>query len=152
MGRHSRRLRWRIHTPAGDAKRLARAGSLSYGSVTMRFSALFAIVVSAAGLLAAPASAEAQSIGPRYVVEVEYWFFDTDYYYWSTKLDTTNYNDAVQLYEILQAADEAGVLNQVVPNSYWRYIAVDVRMRTVWPSLMIQPVTYSPLSFYRLRQ
>lgn len=63
-----------------------------------------------------------------YKVQVQYWFFDTDYYYWSTKFETTNYNDAKFVYDLLKAADDAGQLNSVAPASYWRYIAVDVRM------------------------
>ena len=63
-----------------------------------------------------------------YKVEVQYWFFDTDHYHWSTKLETTNRSQASLYYFLLQLAKQQGTLNDVVPNSYWRYIAVDVRM------------------------
>lgn len=65
-----------------------------------------------------------------YKVEVEYWFFDTDYSYWSTILETTDQQEAQLMYELLEYAHENGDLNSVVPNSYGRYIAVDVRLRT----------------------
>ncbi|MEW4528684.1 MAG: hypothetical protein ACF8PG_12415 [Maioricimonas sp. JB045] len=65
-----------------------------------------------------------------YKVEVEYWFFDTDYSYWSTILETTDRQEAQLMYELLEYAHENGDLNSVVPNSYGRYIAIDVRLRT----------------------
>ena len=76
-------------------------------------------------------SADAQSsitVSRTYKVQVEYWFFDTDYYYWSTKLETNSQAEAQFLRDVLQLAKENGQLNAVAPNSYWRYIAVDVRM------------------------
>jgi hypothetical protein len=63
-------------------------------------------------------------------VQVEYWFFDTDAYYWSTYYESSDYDDALSMYLFLKEADELGILNSVAPNSYWRYIAVDVRMIT----------------------
>ena len=89
------------------------------------------------------------SIARTYKVEVQYWFFDTDYYYWSTKLETSNYSDAQFLYGILLWAKENGQLNAVAPNSYWRYIAVDVRMRTVYNWNWLQPHQFdlSPIGF-----
>ena len=84
-------------------------------------------------------NAQAQiSISPTYKVQVEYWFFDTDYYYWSTKMETQDYDAAVTYYNELMDAKEAGELNSVVPNSYWRYIAVDVRLIRVYPQLQMQ--------------
>jgi hypothetical protein len=95
---------------------------------------VLAITAAAFAFSATSQSASAQeSYNPRtYKVQVQYWFFDTDYCYWSTKLETPIYNDAVFLYEVLSAAHDEGILNQVAPNSYWRYIAVDVRMITVY--------------------
>lgn len=91
-------------------------------------------------------SAQNAYISATYKVQVEYWFFDTDYYYWSTQFESSNYNDAVYVYNILQAADDAGMLNSVAPNSYWRYIAVDVRMITEYNYPRYQLAdTYLPL-------
>ena len=78
-------------------------------------------------------SADAQyQLQKKYKVQVEYWFFDTDYYYWSTVYETTNQIDANFYYGLLNWAKQQGTLNSVVPNSYWRYIAVDVRLIEVY--------------------
>jgi hypothetical protein len=77
------------------------------------------------------ASAQTYAYFPKtYKVQVEYWFFDTDYYYWSTVFQTSNQADAQFVYSLLLDAKEDGDLNAVAPSSYWRYIAVDVRL--VW--------------------
>lgn len=88
------------------------------------------------------ASAQSISISKTYKVEVQYWFFDYEHYYWSTKLETSNDSDAQFLYGILLWAKETGQLNAVVPHSYWRYIAVDVRIRTVYKWNWIQPYQF----------
>ena len=36
------------------------------------------------------------------------------------------------MYQYLLYCKNNGMLNQVVPNSYWRYIAVDVRLRKTY--------------------
>jgi len=66
---------------------------------------------------------------------VEYWFFDTDYYYWETVFESDDYGEAEWVYELLLIAKENNQLHAVVPASYWRYIALDVRMITEyhWP-------------------
>ena len=99
-----------------------------------------------------PRSASGQetvSVTRTYKVQVQYWFFDTDYYYWSTKLETTNQSDAQLLYGLLVWAKENGQLNAVVPNSYSRYIAVDVRMRVEYDWNWVQPqsIQLSPWRF-----
>lgn len=65
-------------------------------------------------------------------VQVEYWFWDYDYTYWSTVYASENYNAANFVYQLSLLAKQNGDLNQVWPNDYWRYIAVDVRLRSVW--------------------
>ena len=76
-------------------------------------------------------TAQAQTaITKTYKVQVEYWFFDTDYYYWSTVLETDSLGEAQFLYDVLLWAKENNSLNAAAPNSYWRYIAVDVRLIT----------------------
>ena len=67
-----------------------------------------------------------------YEVQVEYWFFDTTSYHWSTIYSTNDKEDAEFVYNLLLVAKENGQLNRVAPNDYWRYIAVDVRMITKW--------------------
>lgn len=114
--------------------------------MTMRFASILAI--SAAALFFTTSSAEAQSISPVYKVQVEYWFFDTDYYYWSTKLETTDYQEALDYLETLQDAQDAGMLNSVVPNSYWRYIAVDVRMTVTYPIMQVNYNYYQPYRYF----
>lgn len=116
------------------------------------FSAAFLLATVFALFSLSPGSATAQesvSITRTYKVQVQYWFFDTDYYYWSTKLETTNQSDAQFLYGLLVWAKENGQLNAVVPNSYWRYIAVDVRMRVEYDWNWVQPqeLQLSPLRF-----
>ena len=98
-------------------------------------------------------STEAQSsrvtIARTYRVQVQYWFFDTDYYYWSTKLETQDQAEAQFLYDVLMWAKSNGNLNSVAPNSYWRYFAVDVRMVTVYKLYQpIQPIWNSDLYWY----
>lgn len=103
----------------------------------MRLPKIGSLIVGAAALLLTMSftsrSAEAQSISivtKTYKVQVEYWFFDTDYYYWSTVFETDNLQDAQFVYDLLLMAKEDGQLNSAAPNSYWRYFAVDVRMIT----------------------
>lgn len=88
-------------------------------------------------------SAQAQSsylITKTYKVQVKYWFFDTDYYYWSTVLDTNDRSEAELLYDILVWAKENNKLNEFAPNSYWRYIAVDVRLKVEYHYPDFQPI------------
>ena len=97
------------------------------------------------------ASAQSSFSIPRtYKVQVQYWFFDTDYYYWSTKLETEDQAEAQFLYEVLLWAKENGQLNAVAPNSYWRYIAVDVRMVVEYDWDWLSP-SYSELSPWQFR-
>ena len=94
---------------------------------------LLALAAGGLGFVGAQRSAKADGFDyfqATYKVQVQYWFFDTDYYYWSTVLETDDYNTATFVYNLLASADADGQLNQVAPNSYWRYIAVDVRMTT----------------------
>ena len=92
------------------------------------------IAIAASSLALLPnSSAEAQTftyLQKTYKVEVEYWFFDTDYYYWGTVFESSDHDEAEFVYNLLQIAKANGQLNQAAPNSYWRYIAVDVRMTT----------------------
>lgn len=114
----------------------------------MRFPKLLPCLLLAAaalafqGTTAREASAQDAQLTPRtYKVQVEYWFFDTDYYYWSTYFESDNYNDAKLVYDLLMHAKQDGQLNEVAANSYWRYIAVDVRLITVYhlPQLNLRP-------------
>lgn len=92
---------------------------------------LLAVVSAVAVFACAPGSAEAQkyaSIKKTYKVQVEYWFFDTDYYYWSTVFESDDQADAEFVFLLLQSAKDDGQLNAYAPNSYWRYFAVDVRL------------------------
>ena len=112
-----------------------------------------ALAVSAVSFFGSSTTANAQvdyfPITKTYKVEVQYWFFDTDYYYWSTKLETENRAEAEFLYELLLWAKENGQLNAAAPNSYWRYIAVDVRMVTVYDwNMLLEPVWQSNLEWF----
>ena len=99
-------------------------------------------------LLTDSRSAKAQetfTVARTYTVEVKYWFFDTDYYYWSTVLETDKWEEANLLYDILSWAKSNGDLNTVVPHMYWRYIAVDVRMQVKYHWPWMQPSLKEPL-------
>ncbi|MEQ8791221.1 MAG: hypothetical protein RIC55_33470 [Pirellulaceae bacterium] len=116
---------------------------------------LLAITAAALAFSSAASTAQAQTaIGvTTYKVQVEYWFFDTDYSYWSTKYESTDYNDAQFVYELLQAADEEGVLNQVAPSTYWRYIAVDVRMISTRTYPTLEDIRYvGPTRYQNLQR
>ena len=63
-----------------------------------------------------------------YEVQVKYWFFDTDYYHWSTYYSSKKKSAANFVFVVLKGAKNNGTLNAAAPNAYWRYIAVDVRM------------------------
>lgn len=115
------------------------------------------VAAMACGIGMADASrAEAKSYGyyvKSYEVQVEYWFFDTDYYYWGTVFSTKDLGDAQFVYGALLDAKANGNVNTAAPNSYWRYFAVDVRLITKWTFISTQP-RYSALqnysgSFYR---
>lgn len=71
-----------------------------------------------------------------YKVQVQYWFWDSNYTYWSDYYETTNSNNATWMYLALLIARENGNLNNVAPNVNWKYIAIDVRLketqRPIW--------------------
>ena len=103
----------------------------------MRFPKIAALLLAsaAATLLCSATTQEASAqtsslLQKTYKVQVEYWFFDTDYYYWSTVFETNDLQDALLMYELLLIAKENHQLNEVAASSYGRYIAVDVRMIT----------------------
>jgi hypothetical protein len=115
----------------------------------MRFPKTFTLLLLAASTCTLAASAQparAQSfayIQKTYKVQVEYWFLDTDYYFWSTFYETTDLEDAQLVYDLLVIADQNGLLNQAAPNSYSRYFAVDVRMITEYQyPLWSKPFSY----------
>lgn len=89
-------------------------------------------LAAAALFLSRPASADAQDyfnvVQTTYEVQVEYWFFDTDYYYWRTVFESSDLEEAQFVYQLLLLAKQNHQLNQAAPNEYWRYIAVDVRL------------------------
>jgi hypothetical protein len=92
---------------------------------------LLAIIAVSLAFSALPRSSHAQefaTIPTTYKVQVEYWYFDSDYSYWSTVLETNNQAEAELMYELLLTTQEDGQLNALVPNFNWRYIAVDVRL------------------------
>ena len=78
-------------------------------------------------------------------VQVEYWFFDTDYYYWSTVYSSTNQQVANFVYAVSEMAMDNGTLNQLWPNDYWRYFAVDVRLITTWKYIPAQRLSVLPI-------
>ncbi|MFK7738545.1 MAG: hypothetical protein AB8B50_21145 [Pirellulaceae bacterium] len=78
------------------------------------------------------ASASNEGLEKLYKVQVEYWFFDTDHYHWSTYYETTNPSTAGFVYLWLLDVKDRGDLPVVVPNAYWRYIPVDVRLITTY--------------------
>ena len=113
---------------------------------------LFAIAITGI-LVCQPKSAAAQrynAIKITYEVQVEYWFFDTDYYYWNTVFETSDRDEAEFVYHLLVMADNNGSLNQAAPHEYWRYFAVDVRMVTKYDWSGLRRQTFqSDLSWYQ---
>lgn len=110
---------------------------------------LIAIAVAAAcGLgLCNTKSARAGNWGQfvvHYELQVEYWFFDTDHYYWKTVFSTTDGPYANWVYARALLLKEEGLLNKAFPSGYWRYIAVDVRL--VERRTYINPGESSPSS------
>ena len=113
-----------------------------------RLTAPFALCLAVALITqaAAPdqASAELTYTARTYEVQVQYWFFDTDYYYWSTVFESANRSDAEFVYALLANAKENGDLNHVAAHDYWRYFAVNVRLvvRYQLPQLTLE--RYNP--------
>ena len=97
-----------------------------------------------------PPTATAQSLGSipaTYQVQVKYWYWDSDYEYWSTVLETDSRTEAQFVYDLLRWAHEQGELNTVAPHTHWRFIAVDVQMTThylLYESLDQQPYRWRP--------
>ncbi len=89
-----------------------------------------AAVLAAALTVSTSQEVEAAEVSQNctYEIQVEYWFFDTDYSYWKTMYSTTDQDDAQLMYDLLLIAKQNHQLNSVVPNEYWRYVAVDVRL------------------------
>ena len=107
---------------------------------------LLAFLAASIAFSTAPQKAAARDLFTKtYQVQVEYWFFDTDYYFWSTVFESSNLNEAMLMYELLLVAQENGQLNEVVGASYGRYIAVDVRMITVYHLPEFQQPAYADL-------
>lgn len=104
-----------------------------------------AVAIFAFSSVSRSANAQRYFIPKTYKVQVEYWFFDTDHYYWSTVFETSDYEDAAFVYDLLVAAKDDGKLNQVVPHSYWRYFAVDVRLITVYNYRLRSQSSYAEL-------
>lgn len=98
----------------------------------MRSTIVTCLLASAGFFFASPTQADARDYfeiaQKTYKVEVEYWFFDTDYYYWRTMFETSSESDARFVYDLLVLAKENRQLNEAAPNEYWRYIPVDVRL------------------------
>lgn len=88
---------------------------------------------------AQPSKAEATSYEKVYRVEVEYWYWPPDIYYWSTFLETTNEFDAEFALLALELARDHGYLDSVVPSNNL-HIPVDVRLT----------VTYKPIPQLKL--
>ncbi len=89
------------------------------------------LILLALAPLAALTASPAQAASPWekvYKVQVEYWFFDTDYYYWDDFYESTNQQAAQFIYALLMVAKNNGNLSDVASVGYWRYIPVDVRI------------------------
>ena len=69
---------------------------------------------------------------PVYKVQIQYHFFDSNYYHWTTVKTTSDYLDAVGTIFWLGVQRERGrfleAADQLNPNVYWRYIPVDCRL------------------------
>ena len=110
---------------------------------------LFAIT-GLSGVVSRSASAQtSSSIPTTYKVQVEYWFWDSDYYHWSTVLETNSQTDALFMYDVLAWAHDAGDLNQVAPHNFWKYIAVDVRLVSSFNLYQgVKKNTYTDRAYY----
>ena len=146
MPSHKRPNRSPEHRPPQSANaprsKAARIGPKKIGSL-LGFVALLLII----GFAAQPAQAQTPTgFYKTYKVQVEYWFFDTDYYYWSTVHETADLAEALFIYDLLLAAKRNRELNEVAANSYGRYIAVDVRMITQYHYPQFQRTPTNSLS------
>ncbi|TWT94543.1 hypothetical protein [Stieleria varia] len=73
-----------------------------------------------------------------YKVQVEYWYWDTESYYWGDYYESEDYGAANFVYAVLQNAKNTGILNQAAPHTNWKFIAVDVRLVVQW-----QPICHT---------
>ena len=94
------------------------------------------LLVAGACSFGAARTAKADPVAGKWVkfyqVQVLYNLFDTHYYRWSTVFESENYIAAQWVYQQSIIADENGNLNDMWPDPYWRYVAVDVRFQSVW--------------------
>lgn len=69
---------------------------------------------------------------PVYKVQIQYHYFDSNYYHWTTVKTTSDYFEAVGIIFWLDVQRERGrfqqAANQLYPDQYWRYIPVDYRL------------------------
>lgn len=110
---------------------------------------VFGLVLVCASTVARQASASNDGLERLYKVQVEYWFFDTDHYHWSTYYETTNAGTANFVYAWLLSAKDRGDLPIVAPNAYWRYIPVDVRLISTY-RLKPQTTSWQPTHRYSI--
>lgn len=105
---------------------------------------VFGLVLVCVSTATKQSSAANHGLEKLYKVQVEYWFFDTTHYHWSTYYETTDPATAIFVYNWLASAKDRGDLPIVAPNAYWRYIPVDVRF--TWTYRLKPQTTVEPAS------
>ena len=88
--------------------------------------------IPALALLAAPAIVSAQdSIATTYNIQVEKTSIFSNQSYWVTVDSTTDYQEALESYDVHVLALEEGFIHRMVGHNDWRSVITDVRLRFV---------------------
>lgn len=93
---------------------------------------MLGLILTAMVSFAPTASASNEGVERLYKIQVEYWFFDSDFYKWETFFETTDADTAIAVLLLMIDIKDDGNLQHVAPNAYWRYIPVDVRLLTTY--------------------
>jgi len=91
----------------------------------------------------APVAANAQSsFVNTYHVQVQKMYVLSGGTQWETVMSTTNYQDALLMQDLLEAALDTGTINSVLGNSDWRSTYIDVKIKTEYPNLYSAPYSF----------
>lgn len=115
----------------------------------MKYYLPLAVLALAVGF-AVPHRAEAASnyqLQCTYEVQVEYWYWDSDYYYWKTVYSSNSQAEAQFVYDLLLFAKQEGKLNSFVPHDNWKFFPLDVRLKPKCTYIYVGPEPAYELEF-----